>query len=353
MFKHLTKHHKEISSKIINWYDKNGRDLPWRSKGNQKPDPYKVWVSEIMLQQTTVNTVIPYFEKFISFYPGLDDLCKASIPSVMKLWSGLGYYSRAKNLHKCAIEISKKYKKKFPENSDDLIKLPGIGVYTAAAISSIAFKKRAIVVDGNIKRVVSRIFLIKEPLNKSEKANFKYMDDITPNKRCGDFAQAMMDLGSMICKPSKPECKLCPIKKLCLANENNLSNKLPVKKIKNKKKLRNGFVFLIEQNNKILFYTRTLGTILGGTVSLPIKGWDEYLINDDEFLKIIKGKIIGKVIHEFSHFRLNLKIVSYKVKDGENLKISNKYFWKIKSEIDSLALSSLIKKVLIKGKLIV
>ena len=178
------------------------------------------------------------------------------------------------------------------------------------------------------------------------------MDKITPNKRCGDFAQAMMDLGSMICKPSTPHCKICPLNKICSANKYNLSNELPVKTIKSKKKMIKGFVYLIQKNNKFLFYTRPLGTILGGTVSLPINNWQDYGDEDDKFLNLISGKIIGSVIHEFSHFGLNLKVVSYKVKSGECLKFSKKYFWKNKDEMGDLALSSLIKKVLLKGKLI-
>tara|TARA_B100000131_G_C18115915_1_gene611268 strand:+ start:815 stop:1879 length:1065 start_codon:yes stop_codon:yes gene_type:complete len=352
MSKNLVKNYNKISSTIINWYDENGRDLPWRAKGDEIIDPYKVWVSEIMLQQTTVTTVLPYFCRFMNLWPSINELSRASITDIMKLWSGLGYYNRAKNLYNCAKEISNNLNNKLPENFDDLIKLPGIGEYTAAAISSIAFNKRAVVVDGNIKRVVSRIFLIKDPVNKSQKKIYKFMDKITPNKRCGDFAQAMMDLGSMICKPSTPHCKICPLNKICSANKYNLSNELPVKTIKSKKKMIKGFVYLIQKNNKFLFYTRPLGTILGGTVSLPINNWQDYGDEDDKFLNLISGKIIGSVIHEFSHFSLNLKVVSYKVKSGECLKFSKKYFWKNKDEMGDLALSSLIKKVLLKGKLI-
>ena len=201
--------YSDFSKNVLNWYSVNKRDLPWRYKNNSQKDPYKIWVSEIMLQQTTVATVIPYYKKFLKKWPNIKKLSKSSINEVLDFWSGLGYYRRAHNLKNCAKTICEKYDGKFPNCAEELLKLPGIGNYTAAAITSIAYNKLAFPIDGNIQRIVSRLFEIRDEI-KSDKSNLlENLKEIFSQKRPGDFAQAMMDLGYIICKPANPTCDSC------------------------------------------------------------------------------------------------------------------------------------------------
>ena len=208
-----------LSKKILIWYDKNKRDLPWRKSKNDL-NPYQTWISEIMLQQTTVEAVIPYFHKFISKWPTIKKLSESNIEDIMDAWSGLGYYSRAKNIHKTAKIVSKEYNNKIPDNYEELIKLPGIGPYTAGAILTIAYDKKASVIDSNIERIILRIQGIKKPKDKVKKELIKISEELCPDNRSGDYVQGMMDLGSAICKPNNPKCNLCPIKKFCYSYKN-------------------------------------------------------------------------------------------------------------------------------------
>ncbi|MEL7518405.1 MAG: A/G-specific adenine glycosylase, partial [Pseudomonadota bacterium] len=209
-----------ISDILLHWYDAHARELPWRNPpGATRPDdeawPYRVWVSEVMLQQTTVAAVKPYFEKFTSTWPTVFDLAQAEDEAVMAAWAGLGYYSRARNLVKCARVVADRGG--FPQTEAELRELPGLGAYTAAAIASIAFGERAVVVDANVERVVSRLFLIEDPLPGARKPIRARAEEITPHTRAGDFAQAMMDLGSSVCTTKAPRCLLCPMSEACQA----------------------------------------------------------------------------------------------------------------------------------------
>ena len=202
---------KKIAANLLAWYDTDQRDLPWRAKPGQMPTPYHVWLSEIMLQQTVVKTVIPYFLKFTQTWPTIFELAKADLEDIRSAWAGLGYYSRAKNLHKCAQIIVEKYQGKFPIFAEELETLPGIGPYTAAAIAAIAFDETATPVDGNIERVVARLFAIEDPLPGVKPKLKQLAASLTPPRRAGDFAQAQMDLGATICSPKNPSCLLCPL----------------------------------------------------------------------------------------------------------------------------------------------
>ena len=237
------------SQRLLDWYDRHARKLPWRvapedRKLGEVPDPYRVWLSEIMLQQTTVATVKDYFEKFVSLWPTVGDLAAAAEEDVMKAWAGLGYYSRARNLKKCADTVAADHNGVFPDTEEELIKLPGIGPYTAAAIATIAFDRHAAVVDGNVERVLSRTARIETPLPGAKPEIKALMGNMTPDNRPGDFAQAVMDLGATICTPKKPACGLCPWRESCAVQSDPLAETLPRKAPKKEKPTRFGAAFV-------------------------------------------------------------------------------------------------------------
>lgn len=279
----------------MKWYDANARILPWRAPpGTPAPEPYRVWLSEIMLQQTTVATVKPYFEAFTTRWPTVEALAAANDSDVMTAWAGLGYYARARNLLACAREVNDK----FPETEAELRNLPGIGQYTAAAIASMAFGQRAVVVDGNVERVVSRLFAVETPLPKAKAELYALTDSITPDARAGDFAQAMMDLGSSICTPRAPKCLICPLKKLCRATT---PESYPRKTPKKTKPERTGIALWIEQDNKVWLVRRPASGLLGGMRALPGGGWDGTDCPKSE-------QLLGHVTHGFTHFNLTLDV---------------------------------------------
>ena len=334
-----------LSKKILLWYDKNKRDLPWR-KSKKDLNPYQTWISEIMLQQTTVEAVIPYFHKFTAKWPTIKKLSESNIEEIMDAWSGLGYYSRAKNIHKTAKIISNEFNNQIPNNYEELIKLPGIGPYTAGAILTIAYNKKASVIDSNIERIILRIQGIKKPKEKVKKELIKISEELCPDIRSGDYVQAMMDLGSAICKPNNPECNLCPIKKFCYSYKNNLTNLIPIKKQRKPIKIRKANLFWIVSNqNRVLLRRRPLSGLLPGMLEFPSSDW----INENkEYKKEIsfpfKGNwkpVYGNVIHTFSHFQLSLKI--YICRDVNERKLDG--IWKNENDIPDLDLPSLMKKI--------
>ena len=347
---------KTDSEKLLNWYDRNGRDLPWRYKNGNKPDPYVVWLSEIMLQQTTVAVVKGYFSRFINRWPTLFDLSKASLDEVLQEWSGLGYYARARNLHKCAEIISKKYLGKFPQNERELIQLPGVGEYTSAAIMSIAFNKKATVVDSNVERVISRIFAITESLPSSKRVIRKKAQEISPANRFGDYSQAIMDLGSTICLPKTPLCVECPWEEICQARMKGIEKNLPVKKPKKPKPLRQGICFwIIRHDGYVLLRKRQEKGLLGGMMEIPSTPWEKNIQTIDKAieysplrLSMVNWSILSdNVKHVFSHFNLLLIIASAKIKRDklEKLSLTEDFVWVNPNQINQLAIPSLTKKI--------
>ena len=301
------------SDTLLDWYDRNARVLPWRTPpGVPRPSdnayPYRVWLSEAMLQQTTVAAVKPYFEKFTQVWPTVFDLAKASDDDVMAAWAGLGYYSRARNLLKCARVVAERGG--FPEDEAELLKLPGLGAYTAAAIASIAFGKRAVVVDANVERVVCRLFKIEEPLPGARKAIRERTDAITPATRAGDFAQGMMDLGSGICTTKAPRCLLCPVGELCEGRKMGDPERLPVKPPKKAKPERRGRAFWIERGRKVWLVKRPGTGMLGGMRSLPDDGWSAREDGSGEAPLTGDAQSLGAVRHTFTHAHLTLEVVS-------------------------------------------
>jgi A/G-specific adenine glycosylase len=334
-----------FSKNVLNWYSLNKRDLPWRYKNNSQKDPYKIWVSEIMLQQTTVQTVIPYYKKFIKRWPNVKKLSTSNINEVLDFWSGLGYYRRAKNLHLTSKIISNQFDGVFPLEENEIIKLPGIGEYTAAAIRAIAKDEEDTVVDANIERVRARVFYLKKPIKKIKKEIKQNAKKLTPKLNNGDYIQALMDIGSLICTPKDPLCNDCPIEKFCITKKKNAVNEIPKKIIKNDKPVREGIVFWIKnKNNQILLKRRDETGLLPGMLEFPSYNWSKNKINENDkkilSIKNIK-KLNKKVIHEFSHFKLKLTVYE-KNKFNKN-RIDG--MWVGIDEINELGLPTLMKKV--------
>ena len=305
---------KPDPNKLLEWYDYNARAMPWRVPPEKRlkgvlPNPYHVWLSEIMLQQTTVASVKSYFIKFITKWPTIFDLANARDEEIMGAWAGLGYYARARNLLKCARVIVKESDGEFPKTSEALLKLPGVGPYTAAAIASIAYDIPETVVDGNVERVISRIFNIHTKLPKAKKELAFLAKQLTPKIRSGDYAQAIMDLGATICKPTSPKCNICPWVYYCVSNKAGTSEYLPRKFKKPIKQKRYGIVYFVERvDGAILTEVRPANGLLGGMLSLPSSEWGTSFTEDPPIEGTWELKN-GLIKHTFTHFLLNLRIM--------------------------------------------
>jgi A/G-specific adenine glycosylase len=334
-----------LVARLLDWYDRNRRRLPWRALPGETPDPYRVWLSEIMLQQTTVATVGPYFHKFLKTWPTMKALASAPVEEVMSAWAGLGYYSRARNLHACAQEVAARHAGKLPTTEDELRALPGIGPYTAAAIAAIAFDRKAAPVDGNIERVLARLFAIKTPLPASKPELRTIAGALAPAKRAGDFAQAMMDLGATICTPKAPACKNCPWSDECLASAMGIAASLPARETKPGRPLKRGAAFvLISKHDEILLRRRPPKGLLGGMHEPPMSPWEpEFPANPLSHapVKAKYKKLPGLVRHGFTHFELELEV--YRAEDV--VRSSGAGEWAPIADLTSFALPSVMRKV--------
>src|SRR6202048_2123611 len=319
---------------LLAWYDRHRRKLPWRARAGERADPYRVWLSEIMLQQTGVKTVGPYFEKFLARWPDVDALGTASLDDVLRMWAGLGYYSRARNLHACAVAVRRDHGGAFPDTEQGLRSLPGIGPYTAAAIAAIAFGRRTMPVDGNIERVVSRLFAVEAPLpqakpliqelaatllgeSRAGDAKSRAGDE---KSRAGDSAQALMDLGSSVCTPKKPVCALCPLNGDCVSRARGDQETFPRKAAKRTGALRRGAAFVVTRGDELLVRTRAEKGLLGGMTEVPGSDW--LAAQDDKVAReqapMLKGmarwhRKTGVVTHVFTHFPLELVVYTASV----------------------------------------
>lgn len=335
---------------ILDWYDTHARVLPWRARPHEKPNPYHVWLSEIMLQQTVVAAVIPYFQKFVEKWPTVQDLAAADTDEVMANWAGLGYYARARNLLKCAQIVAELHNGVFPDDEKALKALPGIGNYTSAAVRSIAFNKQATVIDGNIERVISRLYAIKTPLPDSKleiKAKADILSESSKDLRAGDYAQALMDIGAGVCIPQSPRCGVCPLSRYCQGRVQRVAAELPYKKKKAVKPQRYGHIYLItNENNDILLHKRPEKGLLGGMLGFPTSEW----IDDHSGLAHIDiaanpipmGKNV-EINHAFTHFNLKLKGVRANLHE----KITNSsedYIWIHIDDIVDIGLPTVFKK---------
>ena len=303
----MTASGETIASALLGWYGRHARELPWRTKpGDPAPVPYRVWLSEVMLQQTTVAAVKPYFAAFTARWPTIEALAAAPEEEVMAAWAGLGYYSRARNLVKCARTVAEMGG--FPDTEPELRKLPGLGDYTAAAVAAIAFGRRAVVVDANVERVVARLFAVAEPLPGARKAIRHHTDAITPRERAGDFAQAMMDLGSGICTARDPKCLLCPLSAHCEARRKGDPARYPVKAEKKAKPQRVGTAWWIERAGSVWLVRRPGTGMLGGMRALPDDGWSARGDGHGTPPQEGEWRDAGAVRHGFTHFDLDLQV---------------------------------------------
>ena len=308
--------HDKVSAaqQLLRWYDIHARHLPWRARKGEATDPYAVWLSEIMLQQTTVVTVGPYFTRFLARWPSVEALAAAPQEEVMKEWAGLGYYSRARNLHACAKVISSGYGGKFPETVEALSTLPGIGPYTAAAIAAIAFGKSVTVVDGNVERVVARLFDLRDPLPGVKPQIREKAATLTPAKRPGDFAQAMMDLGATLCTPKNPACNRCPLENMCDARASGTAALLPARVSKKPKPVRRGACFWLTRGDEVWLRRRPEKGLLGGMMEVPGSPWDSRAAEEGEHgpdhapFEAAWKRLPGLVRHTFTHFHLELAV---------------------------------------------
>ncbi len=341
---------------VLHWYDQNGRELPWRKKNGEFAEPYHVWLSEIMLQQTTVATVAPYFKKFLQNWPTVKHLALAPLDDVLTAWAGLGYYARARNLHKCAGVVWHKYGGQFPGDEEALLDLPGVGPYTAAAVAAIAFGRSAVVIDGNIERIICRVFQLEETLPNGRAIIKKYAADVTPQERAGDYAQALMDIGSSICRPKAPECKICPVNELCKVSGKDIAQSYPKKAPKKAKPSKYAVaLWIVDGQGKVLIRRRAEKGLLGGMMEFPSTDWTENLeISNDvvrALLKSLQPNIDAHAFasapdikHTFTHFHLTLSPRIYQVAD--TLKTSsNQFEWRSTDELEQVALPTLMKKV--------
>lgn len=304
---------------LLQWYDRHRRRLPWRAAPGETSDPYRVWLSEIMLQQTTVKAVGPYFEKFVARWPDVTALGRASQDDVLRMWAGLGYYSRARNLYACAVAVTRDHGGSFPDTEEGLRALPGIGPYTAAAIAAIAFDRRTMPVDGNIERVVSRLFAVEEELPQAKPVIQQLAATLLADSRAGDSAQALMDLGSSICTPKKPACSLCPLNEDCTARAQGTQETFPRKAPKKNGTLRRGAAFVVTRGDELLVRSRPEKGLLGGMTEVPGSDW--VAGQEDATAKqqapALRGlsrwqRKVGVVSHVFTHFPLELVVYTAK-----------------------------------------
>lgn len=353
-FRNKDKNKLNLADALMDWYDQCARTLPWRTVGPVKSEPYFVWLSEIMLQQTTVVTVTPYFKEFLKRWPTVEAMAQAELDDILHAWQGLGYYARARNLHKCARVISSDFGGKFPDNETQLLTLPGIGPYTAAAISAIAFGRPTVPVDGNIERVISRLYAMDDPVRQSKHQVQAAAQKILPINRPGDFAQAMMDLGATVCRPKSPLCDQCPWVGACKAYKLTAVEAYPVKLPKKQKPTRHGVAFWLENSDRAVWVRkRPEKGLLGGMVEIPSTDWRETLWTEEEAREIAPLSVQwsacdGEVSHTFTHFHLKLTVW----RGVTSAKSNADGFWCHPDKFSELALPTLMKKV-VKNALVV
>ncbi len=343
---------------LLAWYDRHRRALPWRAPPGRRADPYRVWLSEIMLQQTTVKAVAPYYARFLARWPDIRGLAAAPLDDVLKAWAGLGYYARARNLHACAAAVVERHGGAIPQSEAALRELPGIGPYTAAAIAAIAYDAPATPVDGNVERVIARLYAVATPLPAAKPEISRLARALTPGRRAGDFAQAMMDLGATVCTPTNPACALCPWRRNCAAHLRGQVGALPVRAPKREGVLRRGAAFVARRaDGFVLLRKRPAKGLLGGMTEVPTTEW----LADFDEAKALGGaprffsplptgareirwrRVPGAVRHVFTHFPLELTV--YRADVAARTPPPEAMRWVALSQLGGEALPSLMRKV--------
>lgn len=342
------------SSALLAWYERHHRRLPWRVGPRDRargvrPDPYRVWLSEIMLQQTTVAVVTPYFEDFVRRWPTVSALAAAPRDDVMKAWAGLGYYARARNLHACAKAVVKDHDGRFPKTAAELKMLPGIGDYTSAALAAIAFDEPVAPVDGNIERVIARLYAIDAPFPAAKTTIRDRLQAIMPRERVGDYVQAMMDLGAAICTPKRPACSSCPLSDACAARRQGNPEAYPAKAEKAERPTRYGIAFVaVRDDGAVLLRRRPDKGLLGGMAEVPGSEWASRPshLRSSPKAPIQAGwrTVSGTVVHVFTHFRLELGIRTAEVPGGTAAPAG--CWWASADGLAEEALPSVMKKAI-------
>jgi len=362
---------------LLRWYDAARRDLPWRAKPGERVDPYRVWLSEIMLQQTTVKAVIPYFEAFTRRWPTVEALAAASRDDVLAAWAGLGYYSRARNLHACAQTLAERG---FPADEEGLRALPGVGAYTSAAIAAIAFDLPAAVVDGNVERVLARVFAVETPLPAAKAELRKLAAELTPESRPGDYAQAMMDLGAGLCSPRTPSCLMCPVRAFCAAAGTGDAERFPLRAAKAATPARRGEAFVIVRGGCILLRRRADKGLLGGMMEVPMSEWvvdetaavevavrpkrgqtkgdaaarsvsplPDSAVVDSAHAGSVAWRQARTVQHTFTHFHLELRVFAADANAAPSAAAVFSGEWAALDDLAAFALPSVMKKAVASG----
>ena len=344
-----------VAKKILRWYARHQRDLPWR----RTSDPYAVWVSEIMLQQTQVQTVLPYYRRFLARFPTVQSLAEASADEVLKAWENLGYYSRARHLHAAAREIVERWQGKLPSRAEELLHLPGIGPYTAGAIASIAYGEKTPALDGNVKRVLCRIFAVQKPVDQhsTQKRLQVLAGELIPSKDPGRFNQALMDLGATVCTPRKPACSICPLQNLCLAAVKGVQERLPAKKKPRPLPHRETTAaILLDRRGRILLVQRPATGLLGGLWKFPGgtrnegESMQECLrrtVREELAVAVGCGKEWAVVQHGYTHFTMTLHAYRCSIRDGTPRALKCRRFrWVMPKELDDLPFSRADRKVM-------
>jgi A/G-specific adenine glycosylase len=346
---------EKVQAPMLAWYDRERRVLPWRAPPGAAADPYRVWLSEIMLQQTTVKAVLPRYASFLRRWPDVTALARAELGEVLAEWAGLGYYARARNLHACAREVVRRFGGSFPSTEAELRTLPGIGGYTAAAIAAIAFGARATPVDGNVERVVARLFAVTEPLPAAKERIRELAMSLTPEARAGDFAQSLMDLGATICTPKRPACGLCPLRPDCEGHVAGLAEALPYARAKPARPVRRGTAFVaLRDDGMVLLRERPPQGLLGGMLEVPSSPWVENgsLHADGSEHAPLKARwreVPGLVEHTFTHFHLQLAVLRAETGTGAKpaeAAMRDTCRWVHTKDLPRAALPSLMRKVL-------
>lgn len=337
--------------RLFAWFRRSKRDLPWRHTN----DPYKIWISEIMLQQTTVATVIPYYQRWMETFPDIRSLAGARTEKVLKMWEGLGYYERARNINKCARFLVEQFEAKLPDSYKELIKLPGIGSYTAGAVMSIAFGKRFPVLDANVKRVVMRLLMLRGGIKSKDKKRIEeFLEQLLPEKNVGIFNQALMELGAIICRPKNPSCPDCPFNDFCLSYKKGVQETIPALKKKDYKKIH-AVLAIIQKRKKVLIQKRPSTGLMSGLFEFPSfekkrgetsdeaieRGIERELGNE-----ILKKEFLGKVDHAYTSYRVSLDVYSLSLKKGSIQKSSLKRVWTTEDELDRYPFTSGSSKAL-------
>jgi A/G-specific adenine glycosylase len=336
-----------LRSRLLAWYDANARALPWRvgpaeHAAGARPDPYRVWLSEVMLQQTTIPHATAYFLDFTRRWPRVEDLATAPESDVMAAWAGLGYYARARNLIACARAVARERGGIFPDTEDGLLALPGVGPYTAAAVAAIAFDRRANVVDGNVERVMARVFAVEAPLPEAKPELKRLAGALVRDERPGDWAQALMDLGAVICRPKAPLCDRCPVADLCTARATGRPDAYPRRSPKPERPHRHGVAYLLTRGREVALIRRPPKGLLGGMLALPTSDWGS---GAPEALNGAPAKAdwrpAGQVEHVFTHFSLTLRVVRAEGEAGDLI-------W-MEADEAAQALPSVFRKALAAG----